>query len=83
MSEGMFSDVVAHIFNIFDFCIDEMIILSPLLRDLLFLVWILLGSALALASASHFLVCIKTCEPVVGFLLNLRAYIIGTCQRTR
>ena len=43
---------------------------------ILFLVRSLLASALALAS--HFLVCIIPCDPVVVFLLNFHGYIIRT-----
>ena len=35
-----------------------------------------------LASASHFLVCTISCEPVVGFLPNFHGYFIWTKQRT-
>ena len=56
---------------------------SPAEGDLLVLMRIPLASASALASAlaSHFFVCRKSYEPVVGFLPNLHGYIIGTLQR--
>ena len=38
------------------------------MRGTLFLVWIPLASSLASALASHFLVCIVSCKPLVGFL---------------
>ena len=56
------------------------IIMSPTLGegDILFLVRIPLMLASKLASASHFLLCTISNEPVVGFLPNVHGYIIGS-----
>ena len=46
--------------------------------DIVFLVRISLASVSELASASHFLVCTRDCETVVGFLPNFHRYIVET-----